>query len=87
MRLFFIKFGNCFKICKESSFKSFIEVEVLYNKDIYSFKCVEICSRLTEEEGLEIAQHGGFAPLYYVETQNGMTPFESVISHIKVKVK
>jgi hypothetical protein len=85
MRLFFIKFGNYSKICKESSFKSFIEVAVLHNKDIHSFKCVEICSRLTEEEGLEIAQRGGFAPLYYIETQNGMTPFESVISHIKIK--
>lgn len=85
MRLFYISFSGTSKVYTEQQFINFIKIAVLYNKDIASFKVIEIDRRLKANQGLIIAQSQGFAPEYYIETQNGFTPFESVISHINLR--
>lgn len=85
MRLFYIDYGSRPVVYNEKGLENFVKVAVLHNKDIASFKCVELDSRLSDVKGFEIAQKFGFAVEYVLETQNGMTPFESIIGHIKVK--
>ena len=87
MRMFAIIFGKNTYICTKPQFKNFIETTVLRNKNVSSFEVTEIDSRLSEEKGYRIAQKLGFAGVYAIETQNGFaTPYESIISHIKVSV-
>ncbi len=85
MRLFYIDYGSRPVIYNEKGLENCIKVAVLHNKDIANFSVTEIDSRLNVDKGFNISQRLGFPAEYIIETQNGMTPFESIVGHIDLK--
>ena len=82
MRLFYINYDSKPVVYNEKGLENFVKIAVLNNRDIAKFEVIEIDSRLSEADGFKIAQNIKCAAKYLVETQNGMTPFESITSHI-----
>ena len=85
MRLFCISFDENSEVYTEEQFINFIHVAVFNNRDIAIFKVVEIDPRLNRSQGFNVAQRLGFGSAYMIDTKNGLTPFESVISHIHLR--
>lgn len=58
--IYYVEFSNIGNLYTEEEFHNFIKGAILNNHDIKHFEVIQIDSRLTSEEGLQIASTLGY---------------------------
>ena len=81
MRKFVIIYGGHMEFVDEQGLKNFVEVAVIHNKDIASFRVIDLDRRLTDKDALTIAEYLNIKNEVLNTLLKGVAPLEALHEH------